>query len=40
MEQKQQIEKDFGRVVGYEPIKLEFERILDMIRNKKKYRTK
>lgn len=37
MEQKQQIEKDFGRVVGYEPIKLEFERILDMIRNKKKY---
>ena len=32
MEQKKQIEKDFEKVIGYEPIKLVLERILDMIR--------
>lgn len=37
MEQKKQIEKDFEKVIGYEPIKIVLERILDMIRNKKKY---
>lgn len=37
MEQKKQIEKDFEKVIGYEPIKLVLERILDMIRNRDKY---
>ena len=37
MEQKKQIEKDFEKVIGYEPIKLVLERILDMIRNREKY---
>ena len=37
MEQKKQIEKDFEKVIGYEPIKIVLERILDMIRNKEKY---
>ena len=37
MEQKKQIEKDFEKVIGYEPIKLVLEKILDMIRNREKY---
>lgn len=37
MEIKEQLEKDFGKVVGYEPVKLVLERILDMIRNREKY---
>ena len=34
---KKQMEKDFAKVIGYEPIKLVLERTLDMIRNKEKY---
>ncbi len=37
MEQKEQIQKDFEKVIGYEPIKLVLERILDIIREKDKY---
>lgn len=37
MEKEKQIEKDFKKVIGYEPIKLVLERILDMIRNREKY---
>ena len=37
MNNKTQIEEDFKKVIGYEPIKLVLERILDMIRNKEKY---
>ncbi|MCR4917398.1 MAG: AAA family ATPase [Alphaproteobacteria bacterium] len=37
MKQNKQIEKDFGKVIGYESVKLVLERTLDMIRNKEKY---
>ena len=37
MENSNQIEKDFEKVIGYEPIKLVLERILDMMRNREKY---
>lgn len=37
MENNSQIEKDFEKVIGYEPIKLVLERILDIIRNREKY---
>lgn len=37
MEKNNQIEKDFEKVIGYEPIKLVLGRILDMMRNREKY---